>query len=375
MKKRNAPGCPCCEVLGCDTSCSAYKCIGIPSELPDSRCPFPCGIRIDMPAPSNVNALDGPGCLTPGIDCPTSAPCNACYKWDQTFIYITPFNNPSGLTPGIYWNLVSFDNSDCNNISWVYNYSGGGNVACWDASNSLCPDEWPEFTYPEACGSEYTIRMEIRVNSVWDGSCGYLSVKLVQVVTQLECVYSSPLPPPIETEYIYEFRRNWCSCLDLFGALSYIGVTVTPNERGITVPDPCNLASAVVTIPSGTPYDPEGCGNGCQCVDCPQDYNTATISGPIFNGTIILNESTGSGTFGLCNTWGTVSGICDGFFRELSVGFAWECLDCNYYRVTIWIGLVSIRSEPFQCGDSPSVTFPIDPFNECSSGHTVTIVP
>ena len=84
---RPCPGANCCDGAGdCSLRCF-FKCIGNATDLPDLRCPIPCSLKIDIPAPATIDALDGVGCPPPGLGC-TAHPCNACYTWDNLFFLL-----------------------------------------------------------------------------------------------------------------------------------------------------------------------------------------------------------------------------------------------------------------------------------------------
>lgn len=377
---RPCPGATCCAS---DADCSDrcfWKCIGTASELPHGACPIPCGIRVNVPTPSTVARLEGDFCPTPGEDCIAAAPCNACYShWDQYFAFIYDSDQQSDLPSGWTWNDEDTDLSDCEALRWVYDGPGSD---CWGRGDAECPDIPTTEEWPIACGAEIAIDSQIEMNVTWDGECGRLSVKLINIATLTECEISidpitgDPVPFPATT-HTYEFEREWCDCEDLIGALSYVGVTSVNNIRGITVADPCNLASATITMTSS--LDDE-CGIWCPCYECDEQDGTFTvnIAGGTFTGSVVVARSLDDPTTSVCQSYGEFSIDCGEGIVTARVYLAITCRPCEYYVATLTIeipddtGTLVAESNVFACGDAVTFTIP-GSYTGCLSGHTISL--
>lgn len=373
--KKHNPGCPCAcggeePPLDCTDRCW-WKCIGNAADLPLQACAIGCVLRVEIPTPDTIDFLDGPGCPPVGIGC-ESHPCNACYTiWDRLFyFFFWNANTANYLGNGWSLNEEETDNEDCNNGLQVFD---GPTIKCWTRLSAECPDVPASESWPIQCEAEIELSAKLEQRLVWDGECGYLNIKLIMTVTQLECtpIIGTPFPA---TTYTYEFQRDWCNCEDLLGALTYVGVTSVNNERGITVADPCNLDAATLTLLGN--YD-AACGAACACYQCDDGLDgefTINVSGSNFNGSIVLTK--GDSLFE-CQYDSDIFLLCDD--DELAFSspvLTIECLPCNKYVMRLRsVGSdsqVTAISDPFECGDVITLNIAAG-YTGCLSGHTITV--
>lgn len=376
---RPCPGANCCEGAGdCSLRCF-FKCIGNAADLPDLRCPIPCSLKINIPTPATIDALDGVGCPPPGLGC-TSHPCNACYTWDNLFfLFQLNANANDDLPTGWSVNNDETDLEDCDNAVLVLD--GPTSAACWTRLNAECPDVPTSDDWPIQCDAEIQITSKLRITATWDGSCGEIVAELIITATQLECVVAIdpitllPLPNPATT-YTYEFSRSWCNCEDLLGALSYVGVTPVNNERGITVADPCTLSSATVSLNGDLSGD---CIANCPCWECTDGTGgdfTVNISGTTFTGSFGVAVSTDPPTT-VCESYGEFTIDCGSGSVTAEVYLTIDCSECEYYTMRLRILIPgdvdhTWTTNPFQCGNAITFNQPSD-YSGCLDGHTITL--
>jgi hypothetical protein len=210
----------------------------------------------------------------------------------------------------------------------------------------------------------------------WDGACGNINIKLIITAILTECEFFFPPVPFPQTTYTYEFERDWCDCEDLIGALSYVGVTSENNSRGITVPDPCNLASATITMTSS--LDGE-CGTWCPCYECDEQDGTFTlnIAGGPFTGAVVLASSVSDPDTTTCQSYGEFPIDCGSGTVTARVYLLITCRLCEYYIATLTIeipgeSVLVAESSVFACGDAVSFTLP-GSYAGCLVGHTISL--
>lgn len=374
--------CPRNNCCGGEDDCSLrcfFKCIGSASQLPDARCPVPCSLKINIPTPATIDALDGVGCPPPGLGC-TSHPCNACFTWDNIF-FLWQLNSHVGTDLPSGWSVDEDETSliDCDNAILVLN--GPTSIKCWTRLNAECPDVPTSDDWPIQCDAEIEITSKLRLTATWDGECGEVVVELILTATQRECLVAIdpitllPLPNPATT-HTYQFSRSWCDCEDLLGALTYVGVTSVNNERGITVADPCTLSSATVSLDG----DPNGdCVANCVCWECDDGLGgdfTVNISGTTFTGSFAVAPSVEPIT-GSCQSYGEFTIDCGSGNVTAEVYLTIDCSDCEYYTMRLQIIIPDDAeqtwvTDPFQCGDAISFNQP-DGYSGCLDGHTITL--
>lgn len=370
MRKRHNPGCPCCTEPDCSLRC-LFPCVGVASELPGGVCPAVCGLRIQVPSPDTDANLSGPGCPPPGLGC-TSHPCFACYHWDNT-AFLNTNDTFVGMRDFVY-NVEDSDLSDCANMLFIFERD---RTPCWNNTNSECPDP-PLEEFPISCVPERWVKMRLEIRVTWDGSCGAINALLINEVELQECLVVldpiSGLPMPLPTTtYTYEFERTWCGCANLLGALSYIGVTSENNVRGITVDDPCNLASATVTL-IGTGVD--GCERECSCYECGPVPTSLGVSGATFTGSLGIDWGTIGGVFGNCMGTSAILPVSCGDIPPLEPKFQIQiiCGECNNFKIRFTTPLGDIYDTPsLDCTDTLTFTLPADIDDGCWASHTLTL--
>lgn len=345
------------------------KCVGNSADYPGGSCPIPCGLRVNVPTPTVVNQLEGMGCPPPGLGC-QPYPCNACYRWDQTFFISETM---AGFSSAYGWafNAAESDLTDCDNTHFVFD--GVVEYKCWTRLNAECADTPTSEEWPIACEAEKQLTMRLEIDITWDGECGEIEARLINAVDLLECIrpidLGTGLPAPYpRTTHTYTFTRNWCSCADLLGALTYVGVVSVNNERGITVSDPCNLASAEVSLPDRLSAE---CSR-CWCYEC-EMISQIAISGANFTGTIELSNSSIHPGFIGCTVTGYLPTIEGCTLAPTLIQVAITCHECEEYTATVTIGGEYYTTPGFTCAGSKTFSFPSDFAIECLRDHVFTL--
>ena len=280
MPKKNNPGCNCCGGEDCTTRCM-YKCEGTP-------CVFPCAIQIDTPTPDVVSESNGPTC--PDADCDLSVQCFQCRALFDGLFYL----NPGATLIRENWFMYGWTGPSCEDQTMEFTFDGEGTFgifsACWGYDNYLCPE--PSYLWDfSQCVPEYSVvasSAKITVHVTYSAGCSTTEVEIEYKVRQACDEVAIPPNPPTspETTYTHLFRRtNQCNCSDILGAITYVSTTSVNNSRGVTVPDVCNMADAVLTLIENATT----CG--CECLVCmePRNQRTLTVTGGDYAGTYLLD--------------------------------------------------------------------------------------
>jgi hypothetical protein len=389
--KKFSPGCLCCGG-DCEDSCF-FPCTGGDDAIDCSV----CGIDIQLPTP-DTTGLDP--LVIPNLGCPDEAPCFACYEWfDRLFNFYYYVGDPDSPPPGGICNdwsytwLIDFlgydiyyDEDDTTKIiridpCWTsrsYNcpYENNLDLYACDSSNVALSTPWV------TKGTQANITLS---GNEWDGTCGKLTIVIHYAAVEWQIGQSTiPIGDPEEcvdpkwTEFVHTFELEYCTCSELFNAFTYVSTTTTDSCAG-AVDDPCNFAGATVTLkqrPDRTAY----C-NVCNCLNCPgirSDQVAITISGPVINGTFILDSGFAFGAPpGGCQYIYSIPIEACPQLKNLQVTL--QCLVCDLFRAflsiqhaynyTMWAG----KTDHFGCDDTP--TFSEIEFNNgtppCQlDGHT-----
>lgn len=358
---KHSPGCNCCTDA-CEEDCY-FPCTGSTAEF---GCKF-CGIDIQLPTPDSVGKM----LLLGDEDCPTSAPCWACYiVFDRYFLF----------------SRGTFVQSLCQDFNWQTSEAGIGfdvliprpvedkrGWACWYPAGYDCPYDNSATT--DGCpSSKIVIADHIQAGTPllelsgaeWNGSCGKLTLVIAYTVFEFETSYNEvPIggggcEDPKYTAYKYTFELNYCTCEDLTAAFTYVSVDVIDSCAG-AVADPCNMESATIKLYTRLPE--EQC-SVCPCLNC-EGYISSefqlAISGPVVNGTFIIPRTSGitdlvRETTCFYSSFSSIESDCGEFYVELSI----TCLECDKFTASISITqtststwLYSGRTEAFSCGESP----------------------
>lgn len=370
--KTNNPGCLCCGA-DCTDACY-FPCTGGTEGL---DCQV-CGIDIQLPTPETTG-LDPLTIVPPGCD--DEAPCWQCYEWFDRVFSFPYFGGAGDVLPPI-------GEGACNNYQFTWELSGpyqyiypaDGTIKiiyidpCWEANNYNCPYDntlgfWDCPGSNVALSTRWTNRggpaQLVLTGNEWDGSCGKITLTIRYAVT--EFVIGTTTPPITEpegceepkwSEFLYTFELEYCTCEELFNAFTFVSVSVTDSCAG-SVADPCKMDEAVIRLKK-RPEEKAFC-NICNCMNCPDyrsDKISLTISGPVINGTFIIDG------------FRLPTGLAECFYiyripfegcpeiRDLQINL--RCLPCDLFKAfltiqfpyTYWSG----ATEPFNCGDSPVFT-------------------
>lgn len=358
---KRSPGCNCCTDA-CEENC-IFPCTGSTAEF---GCSF-CGIDIQLAAPDSVSKLT----LLGGVDCPTSAPCWACYTvFDRFFLFA---NGTFSIIPcgTFHWQTynagIPFDLNIPRPLGSIRGWT------CWTPSNYDCPYS---HTFTENCpGSKIVIADHITTatpliemsGAEWDGTCGKITLVISYSVFEFDASYSEvPIDggdgcvEPKYTAYQHTFELNYCTCEDLTNAFTYVSTSTIDSCAG-AVADPCNFETA--TIKLYRKYEEEQCFS-CDCINCEGYISgqfTVTISGPNVNGTFVLPYTGGVDSEPTQQTcfYGLYSFTqdCGEFAIQISV----TCLSCDKFESSIKITerpsqlwMYSGRTSAFNCGESPT---------------------
>jgi len=378
--KKYSPGCLCCG-KDCTDNCY-FPCTG-GEEITDCLI---CGVDIQLPTP-DTTGLDP--LVIPNPGCPDEAPCFLCYQWfDRLFaFYFYGDINDRPEQPGqtcddwnFFWSIDPFSFGYSFEILRANNFRVRA-ASCWNAQDYNCPYDNDLSLF--ACdasnvalsGSWTSAGIPANVQLLgneWNGSCGKLTVTARYTAVEWQVGFSTiPIGDPEEcvdpkwTEFIHTFELEYCDCSELFNEFTYIGTETTDSCAG-GVDDPCNFAEASIRL-KPRPERDAYCGV-CTCANCVgqrPDQFLLTVSGPVINGTFVL-ETIGNIFEGQCfYQYSLPIAACEAFLAfQLQI----KCLPCdkleaflsirvvaNYYA---WIG----KTDVFDCGDSPT-------FNELDSGN------
>jgi len=345
--KPNSPGCTCCQGAGdCDYDCW-YAC-----ENGTQPCPDPCAIRINMPTPDSVEQASGPSC--PPAGCTLTAVCNACLKFFDRLFARRRWPTSTQAHPIV-------ESGDCTLYTITFEpHNGITAVPCWTSVNYDCPYETESVIQ---CQSLYTIT---NPKVIWEvdrsSGCAETTITIKYTVFQ-ECNEIAILDPPYavfaQTTYEHIFKKSHCDCSDVLGAVPFDSTVVTNNAAGVTLPDPCNAASATVELVDTCP--------GCSCFEC-NDFDgemLLSVSGPGFTGTITLTEQT---TYlqdlTSCQFIGEFPVDCGQGINKLYAIIRVLCYDCEYYDLVLYVsefpfvdaGLLTGKIEKIACGESGTFT-------------------
>jgi len=389
--KKNNPGCNCCGAEDCTGRC-LYKCVG---ELP---CPSACAIRIDMPTPDSVPEASGPSC--PPADCDLDGLCNACKIFFDGIFYLTPvttrFYNTSNASVGDictpfgsvpYANGSTDGNSSGSCDSATILYENTGDVKrCWEVHNVACPECDTYSSYLQ-CGAMYGIKdPSVKIEITYADGCSTTTVTIEYTVYQYcdeQIILPSTVAASPETTYTHVFQRtNQCDCVDVLGALTFVSTNSVNNERGISVPDVCNAASASVSL-----VDADSCG--CLCFDCfdfSKDINVS-FTGADFTGTVVCSltetrQLEGDGNSyarSPCTYEGTVTADCGRIDARVII----TCLPCEKYGLTVYLssggstfmqnGVAAIGLTGPVIFDCTDLTHTFSYSGDCDLGTTLTL--
>ena len=372
--KKYSPGCLCCGD-DCEDACY-FPCTGGVDAI---DC-LVCGIDIQLPTP-DTTGLDPLTIPNPG--CPDEAPCFTCYKWfDRIFpFFFYGFGDDLIPGPGNTCNDWTFEwYPRFTSIQIFYTEDGVLKIIeiepCWNSRDYNCPyDNTLDFFQCDSSnvalsGSWVDKGLPPRIKltgNEWDGSCGKLTLEIRYAAVEWQ-VGQSTIPiedpdacnDPKWTEFVHTFELNYCTCSSLFNAFSYVSTSTTDSCAG-AVDDPCNFAGATITLkqrPERTAY----C-NVCNCLNCPgtrSDQVALTVSGPVINGTFILDGffSPGSPLGETCQYIYSVPIEACPQLRDLQITL--QCLACDLFKAflsiqhvssyTMWFG----DTEAFGCGDTPT---------------------
>ena len=371
--KKFSPGCLCCG-KDCTDACY-FPCTG-GEEATDC---LVCGIDIQLPTP-DTTGLDP---LTiPNTGCPDEAPCFTCYRW---FDRIFPF-----FFYGFGDDVISPNPGDtCNDweFQWRIPYVGyqifypedGVNKIieidpCWNSRDYNCPYDNELDLYQcdssnvALSGSWVTKGLPPLVTltgNEWNGTCGKLTLTIRYAAVEFQVGQTTiPIGEPEEcvdpkwTEFIHTFELNYCTCSELFNAFTYVSTSTTDSCAG-AVDDPCNFASATITLktrPERTAY----C-NVCSCMNCVgqrTDQLLLTVSGPVINGTFLMQGFFVSTGMSSCSyRYETALEACPQL-RDFQVFI--QCLACDLFTATLsiqstanytmWAG----KTNAFNCDETPT---------------------
>lgn len=358
MKKRS-PGCTCCdEVTDCETTCW-FPCVG-------ATCPEVCGLIINITTPDDVDVVnegtlegDPPvvvDCVVLDPDCPTSAPCVACYEIFDRFIP-----------------LARQAVGDCDNYTITKQIGGRSIIECWRPSNYFCPID-TDFPNDVFCleSELYIENPTLELTNVFDGVCGTTTLTIRYDIFRAECGTPTVLA---RTSYEHVFENEYCTCAEVFDNFVHVSTTATNNSRGITLDDPCNLQLATIKLT-------DEC-NRCSCFEC-NDYDGTfllSIAGPDFTGTITLDLN--AENLGACVAYGTFEVNCP-TPTTLYVAVSVVCDTCESYDLTIQIldGPVGIGTtlasgtlENYTCGGGGTFTMNSTPGSPCGINNYTFSVP
>lgn len=276
-----------------------------------------------MPTPDTVGVAEGSSCPPPGCD--YEAPCHQCIN---IFDRIWSITRPWGTLEG---GALDPENT-CDD--WTYTLgppsSGYSVVRCWESTNYDCPYESEGELQ---CTSMYELR---NIQVIWrqyrvDG-CAATEITIRYDVAKL-CELIVILGPPYAIEpvttYEHIFRRTHCNCEDVLGAVPFSETIVTNNASGVTVPDPCNAASATVELEQDTCLS-------CSCYDCNEGSGEflLEIAGPGFTGTVTLTTQYLS-TFLTNQCRFDLTGFDLGCDDLTDITVFVDCYECNVFKLRL----------------------------------------
>jgi hypothetical protein len=210
-------------------------------------------------------------------------------------------------------------------------------LPCWNSINYNCPYEE---SFVGQCQSEYYLNdFKVNWNVARVDGCAVTTISIIYTVIQQCDLVGIPPNPPANpaTTYEHKFVRTHCNCSDIFGAVPFSETIATNNNRGITVPDPCNADSATVELL-------EQCGV-CPCFDC-EDIETIAIemSGNFFTGTIVVSfDGLLTAVWDICSYKGQATINCGGPSDEVAIiTVLVNCEPCEKYTLTL---LVDVKSD------------------------------
>lgn len=402
---KHSPGCGCCGE-DCLDHCY-FPCTGADNKF---ECQI-CGIDIQMPIPDTVGSLAS----LPAEGCPESAPCHECYHlFDKRINFWTGFFSFAFFgSCNDYSALATFPRSVSNNdITIILERGVIKGSPCWNPSDYACP--YYDNSDNLCAGSEIVIgdppifpgAAFILEGNEWDGECGKITFKIRYTVLRFDVNYNTaPITDPNacnDPEYsVYEhlFELPYCTCDDLSNPMTYISTTVIQEScAGGVDDDPCNIDQAVITLVRSRvvdygPYDSWECPD-CLCANC-DGYNpfelSVSISGPVFNATVILPLRGGGPNVGgigvvegYCSARGDIDTAAGGCTERLFFDVTINCLICDKFTANIslrindpnslgTIELFTGRTEAFDCGDTPTFTKTFST-GQCSiDSHTIQL--